>query len=55
MNKADLRRACALGSTDKLNMEFRSRPDLQARFKHKPYSKEQSDDFKKIFEKELKK
>ena len=48
-------RACGISGTEKLNMEMRNRPDLQARFKHKPYSKEQADDFKKVFEKELKK
>lgn len=48
-------RVSMFASTEKLNMEMRSRPDLMKRFKHKPFSTDKKDDFQEVFEKELKK
>ena len=52
MNKG---RVSMFASAEKLNMEMRNRPDLQARFKRKPFSTDKKDNFQEIFEKELKK
>lgn len=49
-----LPRVSAYSNVDKLNMEMQNRPDLMKRFKHKPFSTDKTDDFKEIFEEELK-